>query len=328
MSRYTRQEVLSEVGPDGQARLRAAHVLVVGAGGLGCPVLQYLTGAGVGRITLVDADVVSVTNLHRQTLYSGTQVGRPKALAAKEVLAGLNPEVTVVAEVARLGPENVDRLLEQVDLAFDCADSFAASYILSDACYARGTPLISASALGMEGYVGGFCAGAPSLRAVFPDLPQAGPTCATAGVLGPVVGTIGAMQAQMALNCLLGLAPSPLGQLVTLDCRTFRVGGFRFDGAPEPETPPFRFLPPEAISERDFVVELRDAQEAPVPVTPWAQRLNVDDFTPLGPSPGPGQRAVLCCRSGLRSWRAANLLQSYWEGEIRLVALGDTPETA
>lgn len=325
MTRYARQQVLPEVGPGGQTRLAGAHALVVGAGGLGVPVLQYLAGAGVGCITLVDPDRVSVSNLHRQPLYATADAGRPKAAVAAARLAALNPDCAVEPVIARLDPANAPVLLSGVDAALDCADSFAAAYTLSDACMVAGVPLISASALGLTGYAGGFCGGAPSLRAVFPDLPERAATCATAGVLGPVVGMLGAMQAQMALSVLLGLSPAPLGQVVSFDAARWRFGGFRFDNAPEPEEA-WPFLAPGDIAEADFTVDLRGADEAPEPATPWARRLTVEAFGPGGPVPEPGQRAVLCCRSGLRSWRAARRLGEVWAGEIALVALGDMEE--
>lgn len=327
-TRYARQQVLPEVGAQGQAALARAHVLVVGAGGLGCPALPLLAGAGVGHVTLVDPDVVSESNLHRQTLYREDQIGRPKAEAAARALRALNSACRVRAVMQALTPANVATLAEGAAVVLDCADSFAASYILSDHCLDARVPLISASALGFEGYAGGFCGGAPSLRAVFPDLPERAATCATAGVLGPVVGTLGAIQAQMALSVLLELSPDPLGQMVTLDLRSYRFGGFRFDGAPEPEGPPLRFIAPQDIGPEDFTAELRDHAEAPVPAAPHAHRLSVADFGPHGPRPAPGQRAVLCCRSGLRSWQAARRLQAVWNGPITLVAMGDTPESS
>ena len=322
MSRYDRQIVLPEVGADGQARLAAAHALVVGAGGLGVPVLQYLAGAGIGRLTVVDPDIVERKNLHRQTLYGERFIGRAKAEAAAAVLADLNPEVRVAPVVARLDPANAPALVAEADVVLDCADSFAASYTLSDACRDAGKPFVTASALGLGGYAGGFCGGAPSLRAVFPDLPARAATCATAGILGPVVGLLGCLEAQIALAILLRLAPSPLGQLVSFEGAGLRFGGFRFDGAAEPGRA-LTFLAPAAITPADFVADLRGADEAPEPATPWARRLAVADFGPAGPTPAPGQRAVLVCRSGLRAWQAGTRLAGAWDGEIKLVALGD-----
>jgi molybdopterin/thiamine biosynthesis adenylyltransferase len=310
--------MLPEVGAAGQARLAAAGVLVVGAGGLGVPALQYLAGAGVGRIVVIDPDLVERGNLHRQVIYGEASLGAPKAVAATAVLAGLNPEVTVEPHTASLDPANAPALVAAADVVLDCADSFAVSYTLSDACLALGRPLVSASALGRSGYVGGFCGGAPSLRAVFPELPERAATCATAGILGPIVGLLGCLQAQMTLEILLGLAPSPLGRLVSLD-EGLRFGGFRFDGAPEPAEP-LRFAAAEEIRPTDFVADLRGADEAPEPL---GARLVVEDFGEGGPRPAAGQRAMLVCRSGLRSWRAARRLRRVWDGEIRLVAAGD-----
>lgn len=326
MTRYERQMILPEVGTAGQAAIRDAHVLVVGVGGLGAPVLQYLVGAGVGHLTLVDADYVSLSNLHRQTLFREADIGRPKAEAAAQTLRRLNGDCTITPIAAPLDPENAQALVAQNTLVLDCADSFAASYTLSDVCHRAGVPLISASALGFAGYVAGFCGTAPSLRAVFPDLPDRAATCATAGVLGPVVGMIGAAQAQMALAVLIGQTPSPLGQLISFDLQTFRTGGFRFDTAPEPYAD-LDFIAASQITASDFVVDLRDTVEAPSPVTPTAQRLSVAEFTQNTPKPSPDQRVVFACRSGLRAWNAAVHLRACWDGKISLIALGDTSKT-
>ena len=325
MNRYARQVILPEIGAGGQARIGAAHLLVVGAGGLGVPVVQYLAAAGVGRITLVDPDSVEETNLHRQPIY-GPYLGQPKAEAAARFARDLNPAVTVMPLVEWLTPDNAPGLVADADLVLDCADSFAVSYILSDCCLAAGKPLISASVLGLAGYVGGFCGGAPSLRAVFPDLPETLATCATAGVLGPVVGMFGLVQAQMALAVLVGLTPSPLGQLIRYEMQGFRSTSFRFDTAPEPDAR-FPFVARNSLRPGDFVVDLRDEAEAPRPAAPHARRLTVDAIGPNGPLPAPGQRAVFACRSGLRAWRAADRLRPHWPGEIALLADPNPQET-
>src|SRR6056297_186640 len=321
MSRYARQIAVPGFGAQAQARLQTARVLIVGAGGLAAPVLQYLSGAGVGHIRLVDDDVVDVTNLHRQTIFRACDVGQPKARAAADAMRALNPETVIEPICHKLDPITAADLCDGVNLVLDCADSFAASYILSDQCLARNVPLISASVTQMSGYAGGSCASAPSLRAIFPDLPQTMGNCAEDGVLGPVVGLVGSLQAQMALAVLAGLSPGPLGQLVTVDAGTMRFGGFRFDGAPEPDWAP-RFIAPQSIDADDFILDLRAHDEAPL-IREDAQRLAVAAVGPDGPRPDPGQRAVLVCRSGLRSWQAAVRLRQVWEGEIALVAAGD-----
>jgi molybdopterin/thiamine biosynthesis adenylyltransferase len=314
------------VGDAGQSALQAAHVLIVGVGGLGAPVLQYLVAAGVGRLTLVDGDVVSLSNLHRQTLFREADVGKAKAAVAAKTLGALNAECTIETVEAPLDPSNATALVKQSTIVLDCADSFATSYILSDTCKALAVPLISASVLEFAGYVGGFCHTAPSLRAVFPDLPDRAATCATAGVMGPVVGMIGAAQAQMALAYLIGQSTSPLGQFIRFDLQNFRSSGFRFDQAPDP-VPDLTFIAPSQLTGSDFVVELRDTEEAATPVSAHAQRLSVAQFTDRQLTPATKQRAVFACRSGLRAWQAATHLRSYWDGDINLIAMGDTPPT-
>lgn len=320
--RYARQIVMPEIGPEGQARLARTRILVVGAGGLGCPVLQYLAGAGIGRLLLVDPDRVEESNLHRQPLYRMSDVGRLKVEAAAEALGAYNPGVEVEALALRLAPDNVAELVAQAEIVVDAADSFAATYVLSDACREAGKPLVSASIVGTAGYVGAFCGGGPSYRAVFPEMPARAADCATAGVLGPAVATLGLLQAQMALLLALALEPSPLGRVISFDARRLAFGGFSFTGAPEPLSGSFPFIAPSQLSVGDIVVELRGVDEAPAPAAPDAIRLSVDEIDRLSLDDAEGRRVVLCCRSGIRAARAAGRLAARGAGDLVLMALG------
>lgn len=316
MTRYSRQMILPEVGDDGQKRLSKSRVLVIGAGGLAAPALPLLAGAGVGHLTVMDGDVIEKSNLHRQTLFAEKDCGRSKAETAAQRCRELNREIEISDLTHSLTSENVANLVSKHDLVLDCADSYAASYTLSDSCLKLRKPLISASVLGLSGYVGGFCGRAPSLRAVFPEAPDSGASCSTAGVLGPVVAMLGSLQAQMALGVILGLEPSPLGHLVQFDARTFRSTGFCFDQAPEPAQA-FRFVSARQLNDSDVIVELRDAAEAPELIHPSAKRMTPEN---LISEPNKGKRLALCCATGLRAWRAAERIQPDWPGEIVLVA--------
>lgn len=306
MNRYQRQQMLPEIGEAGQQRLRTARVLVVGAGGLGSTLLPLLAGAGVGYLRIWDDDAVELHNLHRQTLFTTADVGQPKALCAARALNERNRDCVTEARQQALRASTVARALEGIDLAIDAADSFAVTYTLSDACQPRHIPLISASVLGRQGYVGGFCGSAPGYRALFPQLPTSAANCNTAGVMGPAVATLGAMQAQMALSVLLGLTPSPLGSLVNCDFTQWHFRAFRFDDAQEPTQPAIPFIDRDLLQADDCIVELRSREEAPHSVAAQVERILPEAIDAW--QPPTGRRVVLVCASGIRAAKAASVL--------------------
>ncbi|MFG1175540.1 ThiF family adenylyltransferase [Erwiniaceae bacterium CAU 1747] len=318
MDRYQRQSMLPEIGVQGQQRLARARVLVVGAGGLGATLLPQLAGAGVGFLRVCDDDRVEIHNLHRQTLFTLEDLGQPKVLATRRALNALNPDCEVDAVKLRLSGSSLDAVLHDIDIVVDAADNFAITWLLSDACFRCELPLISASVLGRQGYVGGFCGGAPSYRALFPQLPSSAASCSTAGVMGPAVATLGAVQAQMTLSVLLGLAPSPLGCLVNCDFVNWRFSQFRFDGAPEPMEVVIPFLDVQMLTTEDCIVELRSPEEAPVSVAAQVHRILPDELANWQP-PSSG-RIVLVCASGIRAGRAAEQLKARGYRDLALVA--------
>ena len=321
--RYARQTILAEVGPEGQARLAAGTVLVVGAGGLGCAVLPYLAAAGVGRLLIVDHDRVEECNLHRQPLYRMSDVGQPKVQAARAALTALNPATGIESLCERLSSVNAAPLVERATVVIDAADSFAVTYLLSDTCERAGKPLVSASVLGLAGYVGVFCGGAPSYRAVFPELPRNAGSCSESGVLGTAVGVMGTLQAHLVLAVLLDWQPPVAGRLLMVDFRTLHLGGFSFAGAAEPLEQPIPFIAPAEVGGTDLVIDLRSTSEAPVSPFPTALRVGVDALESAQLQLPTAPRIVLCCRSGLRAWRAAQALRRQGHANLALLALGE-----
>lgn len=321
--RYSRQTVLAEVGSAGQARLEAATVLVVGAGGLGCAVLQYLTAAGVGRLILIDHDRVEESNLHRQPLYRVSDIGALKVDAARASLRTLNPAVRIEGRAERLGALNAGPLAASADIVIDAADSLAVTYMLSDACRASARPLVSASIVGLTGYVGVFCGGAPSYRAVFPEMPRNPGSCAQSGVLGTAVGVLGTLQAHLALALLLAWQPPVLGRLLSLDLRALHLAGFSFLGAPESPGDALRFIAPAEVAAGDLVIDLRTLAETPVSPFASALRVGVESLEGAELELPRTSRIVLCCRTGVRAWRAARALQRQGHANVALVAMGE-----
>jgi molybdopterin-synthase adenylyltransferase len=224
--RYSRHLLLDDIGIDGQRRWLDAHVLIVGAGGLGSPVALYLGTAGVGRITVVDDDVVDVTNLQRQIAHNLSRLGQPKAASLRQTLGAINPDVQVRALVRRADAALLDALLPGVDLVLDCCDNFKTRHAVNLACVKHRLPLVSGAAIGFDGQVSVYDSrepAAPCYACVFPpDVAVQDTACATMGVFAPLVGIVGSVQAAEALKLLAGIGPSLAGRLQMLDARSMR----------------------------------------------------------------------------------------------------------
>jgi adenylyltransferase/sulfurtransferase len=242
LERYARHIVLREVGGQGQAALAAARVLMFGAGGLGAPGLMYLAAAGVGTLGVIDDDVVSLSNLQRQIIHATPDVGRLKVDSAAETVLALNPHVTLRTHALRLTADNAMALLNQYDLVVDGSDNFATRYLVADACYLAGKPLIT-GALGVfdaslttiraheKNANGEFN---PTYRCLFPEAPPPGtvPACAEAGVMGALAGVLGSMMALEAIREIVGFGEGLVGRLLMIDARAMRFETLRYTRDP------------------------------------------------------------------------------------------------
>lgn len=238
LERYARHIVMREIGGPGQQKLKQAKVLVVGAGGLGAPVLQYLAAAGIGTLGIVDDDAVSLSNLQRQVIHDTEQLGEPKVASAAQAIARLNPNVEVKLYPFRLTGQNVMQLVTNFDLVVDGSDNFTTRYLVSDACFFAQKPLITAAVGQFDGSITTLKpyldndkgVKNPTYRCLFPKKPDEGsiPTCEQAGVLGALTGIIGAMQAMEVIKELTGTGESLVGRLVLFDARTFRMETIRY----------------------------------------------------------------------------------------------------
>ena len=227
IERYARHILLREVGGEGQARLLRSKVLVIGAGGLGSPLILYLAAAGVGTIGVVDPDVVELSNLQRQIVHGTASVGRPKVESAKETAAAINPEITVIAHEAAIAADNALALISGYDLVADGSDNFPTRFLVNDACYLARKPLVSAAILRFDGQVYTFRAfedgdDRPCYRCIFAEAPPPGqvPSCAEAGVLGALCGMVGSLQATEVLKELLGIGEGLAGAMLICDALT------------------------------------------------------------------------------------------------------------
>jgi molybdopterin-synthase adenylyltransferase len=238
IQRYSRHILLAEVGGTGQARLKAARVLVVGAGGLGSPVVLYLAAAGVGTIGIVDGDRVELSNLQRQIVHTTARVGTMKALSAAEAAAAINPGVRIETHSMRLTADNAGALIAKYDIICDGTDNFATRFLVADACVLGRRTLVSAAVLRFEGQLSVFKphadAGGPCYRCLFPEPPPEGvvPSCSEAGVLGAVTGVMGTLQATETIKEILGIGESLSGRLLIWDALATRFRQVRLRADP------------------------------------------------------------------------------------------------
>ena len=335
-ARYHRQVLLPEVGREGQARLRAASVLVVGVGGLGTPAATYLAAAGVGRLGLVDFDRVDESNLHRQVLYTPDDVGEAKVDVAERRLSAQNPDVEVVRHPARLDAGNALALVGAYDLVLDGTDTFATRYLVNDAAVMSLTPNVFASVSRFDGQASVFGApGGPCYRCLFPEPPPTGlvPNCAEGGVLGVLPGLLGTIQATEALKLLLHIGDPLVGRLLLVDALGMAFRELRVD--PDPACPvcgdrptlthptpprPMASVPETTVrdlkaridaGDRPFILDVREPDEY--------EAANIGGaLIPLGELPDrldeirehQDKDVVVHCRSGGRSSKAVEHLRS------------------
>lgn len=252
MERYQRQIILSQFGPEGQAKLADAKVLVVGAGGLGCPVLMYLAAAGVGQLGIVDQDAVSLSNLQRQVLYKTEDVGLPKVERAKQYLLEMNPEIKVASYFTYLTTENALEIVHDYDIIVDASDNFPTRYLLNDACVLLEKMLVYGAVSNFEGQVAVFNADlgddkrSSNYRDIFPNPPMENEigNCAEIGVLGVLPGTIGCIQASEVIKLITGIGKPLVNQLQTFNLLTNHWQTFTIQASPETRS----LIPKDTIS--------------------------------------------------------------------------------
>ena len=360
LERYSRHLSLPGFGLDGQRRLRAASALVIGAGGLGAPILNYLAAAGVGSITIIDDDVVEASNLQRQIIHRDADVGRSKVASAADAVHRLDPSLEVRTIEGRLTTENALDLFADHDVVLDGADNFATRYLSNDASELTGAPLVWGTIFRFAGQVSTFVPGhGPMLRDLFPDIPEPDsvPNCAEGGVLGVLCGTVGSAMATEAIKLICGIGAPFIGRLLRYEALTGEYSTLRF--SPDPDRPTVTDLTEVAAAcaavptigktagtaadeidaaefraRRDevIVVDVREDWERELTSIPGSVHLPLDDLrnggwqalaTVLGGSgpAGSSDDIVIHCKSGARSAEAVEILSGSVPASVRLRSL-------
>jgi len=330
LKRYSRQVILPEIGISGQEKLKNAKVLMIGAGGLGCPVLQYLVAAGVGEIGIVDDDIVDISNLHRQILYGVNDVGGLKAVLAKEKLELLNPNVFITAYPVRFTSANAEAICGVYDLVIDGSDNFATRYLVNDTCVTLNKPLVFGSIFKFEGHISAFnFQNGPDYRDVFPEAPPADevPNCAEIGVLGVLPGIIGTYMANEAIKIICGIGETLSGKLMTINALNNTISFFKV-GKPKQSIvkPTVKTIDQEITMDElnTWLLEypdeicLIDVRETYEFEDYNIGRINIplyelQDRIEELPS---DKKLIFCCQTGQRSKMAIQLLKPLYKGEM------------
>ncbi len=330
LSRYNRQMILPELGLKGQEKLKAAKVLVIGAGGLGCPVLQYLAAAGVGTIGIVDDDVVELSNLHRQILYNHTDISLSKAKTAATKLKLLNPHVRSIAYHERFTADNAIAICEDYDLVIDCSDNFTTRYLVNDTCVSLAKTLIFGSILQFEGQVAVFNHhGGPNYRDLYPTPPTENITCVEGGVIGILPGIIGLYMANEAIKLICGIGQTLSGKLMTIDALNNTVLVFKIAQEKQVETIKTEATVGEAkeidkitldqwLSESPdeiFLIDVREDYEHEEGNI-GGMNISLYELTSSLKSIPQGKKVVCYCQTGQRSKMAVQLLEEVYKGEV------------
>ena len=349
--RYQRQIILTEFGEEGQQKLSEAKLLVVGAGGLGCPALQYLVAAGIGKTGIIDSDIVSINNLHRQVLYTTNDVGRLKAEVAAERLHQMNPDVTIVSYPVRMSNKNALEIISAYDIVLDATDNFATRYLINDACVLLNKPFVYGAISQFEGQVAAFNCEEKSVnyRDLFPQPPTPGSVlnCAEAGVLGVLPGIIGTMQATEVIKLVTGIGNPMVNQLFTYNALTnssyiFKLAPVKATAEIIPKTSAaFEAMNYEAICEWSstfikeidssaFDIFIEQSNTTIIDVREDGELPDVKEFNHLKLSLSGlkenissihGDNIILFCQSGNRSMEAARVLSASFGSSKKVYSL-------
>ncbi|MGY4384479.1 molybdopterin/thiamine biosynthesis adenylyltransferase/rhodanese-related sulfurtransferase [Pedobacter sp. UYP24] len=334
LKRYSRQIILPEIGITGQERLKNAKVLMIGAGGLGCPVLQYLVASGIGELGIVDDDIVDISNLHRQILYGVNDIGGFKAILAKEKLELLNPHTFITAYTARFTSDNATAICGVYDLVIDGSDNFETRYLINDTCVALNKPLVFGAIYKFEGQVSVFnYQNGPNYRDVFPEAPLLNevPNCAEIGVLGVLPGIVGTYMANEAIKIICGMGETLSGKLMTMNALDNTTNIFKIGKThKQVQAKEMNSLIPSGhdeltiddlnawvseFADEILLVDVRETYEFE-DYNMGGVNIPLYELTDRIAELPQGKKLIFCCYTGQRSKMAIQLIKALYKGEM------------